>query len=145
MDTIRALHTDDWEQWLPLWHGYLSFYRAELGAETSRATFDRLCAGSDGMFGYLAVDQEGGGRGLAHCVVHATTWSRRPTCYLQDLFVTPASRGTGVAQALLEQAKRSSEERGARQLYWHTQQYNGRARSLYDRVGRPTSFVVYEM
>jgi GNAT superfamily N-acetyltransferase len=145
MDTIRALQTDDWEQWLPLWHGYLAFYRAELGAETSRATFDRLCAGSDGMFGYLAVDQDGGGRGLAHCVVHATTWSRRPTCYLQDLFVTPAGRGTGLAQALLEQAKHGSEARGARQLYWHTQQYNGRARSLYDRVGRPTSFVVYEM
>ncbi len=35
--------------------------------------------------------------------------------------------------------------RGADRVYWHTQQYNGRARSLYDQVGHPTSFVVYEM
>ena len=35
--------------------------------------------------------------------------------------------------------------RGSDRLYWHTQQYNGRARSLYDQVGRSTSFVVYEM
>jgi GNAT superfamily N-acetyltransferase len=145
MDTIRAIEAGDWDQWLPLWRGYLDFYRAELGAETTRATFDRLGAGGDGMFGFLAVDDSGAGRGLAHCIVHASTWSRRPTCYLQDLFVLPASRGTGLGQALLEQAKRGSEERGARQLYWHTQQYNGRARSLYDLVGRPTSFVVYEM
>ena len=36
-------------------------------------------------------------------------------------------------------------QRGAGRLYWHTQEYNGRARSLYDQVARPTSFVVYEM
>ncbi len=35
--------------------------------------------------------------------------------------------------------------RGTSRVYWHTQQYNGRARSLYDVVGHPTSFVVYEM
>ncbi len=28
--------------------------------------------------------------------------------------------------------------------YWHTQSYNAPARSLYDEVARPTSFVVYE-
>jgi len=39
----------------------------------------------------------------------------------------------------------AATERGAEPVYWHTQQYNGRARSLYDQVGRPTSFVVYEM
>jgi GNAT superfamily N-acetyltransferase len=144
MDTIRALEADDWDRWLPLWRGYLAFYRAELGAETTKAAFDRLCAGDDGMFGYIAVDEAATGRGIAHCIVHATTWSRRPTCYLQDLFVSDQGRGTGLGRALLEQAKRGSEERGARQLYWHTQQYNGPARSLYDQVGRPTSFVVYE-
>jgi len=38
-----------------------------------------------------------------------------------------------------------SAERGAGRLYWHTQEYNGRARSLYDQVAHLTSFVVYEM
>jgi hypothetical protein len=46
---------------------------------------------------------------------------------------------------LLEEAKRASVQRGANRLYWHTQQYNGRARSLYDQVAQPTSFIVYEM
>jgi GNAT superfamily N-acetyltransferase len=78
-------------------------------------------------------------------VLHASTWSRRPYCYLEDLFVAPVGRGHDLGRALLEEAKRASEERGAGRLYWHTQQYNGRARSLYDQVGRPTSFMVYEM
>jgi GNAT superfamily N-acetyltransferase len=145
VDTIRMLQSEDWEQWEGLWAGYLDFYRAELGEETTRATFERLCGEAEGMFGLLAVDESGAGVGLAHCLLHASTWSRRPSCYLEDLFVAPAARGSDLGRALLEEAKRASEERGAGHLYWHTQSYNGRARSLYDQVGRPTSFVVYEM
>jgi GNAT superfamily N-acetyltransferase len=145
MDTIRKLGADDWDQWLPLWHGYLDFYRAELSEETTRSTFDRLCGEIDGMFGLLALNESDDGIGLAHCVTHPSTWSRRAYCYLEDLFVAPDARGTDLGRALLEEAKRASEEAGAGRLYWHTQQYNGRARSLYDQVGRATSFIVYEM
>jgi GNAT superfamily N-acetyltransferase len=59
--------------------------------------------------------------------------------------VAPSARGHDVGRALLEAVGRAARERGADRVYWHTQQYNGRARSLYDQVGRPTSFVVYEM
>jgi GNAT superfamily N-acetyltransferase len=145
MHTIRSLVEEDWGQWEPLWRGYLAFYRAELPDEASRHTFARLVGHAEGMFGLLAVNESGEGLGLAHCVVHATTWSSHPYCYLEDLFVAPASRGSTVGRALLEETKRASVERGAGRLYWHTQHYNGRARSLYDLVAHPTSFVVYEM
>jgi GNAT superfamily N-acetyltransferase len=145
MHTIRPLETADWAGWSALWGGYLGFYRAALSDETSRATFDRLCAGTEGLFGLLATDEGGTPLGLANCVVHATTWSRRPKCYLEDLFVSPAARGGELGQALLRAVKQAATDRGAPDVYWHTQQYNGRARSLYDVVGRPTSFVVYEM
>ena len=46
---------------------------------------------------------------------------------------------------MLEAVRQAGAERGADGVYWHTQEYNGRARSLYDQVGHPTSFVVYEM
>jgi GNAT superfamily N-acetyltransferase len=143
--TIRGLEAGDWDQWLPLWQGYLQFYRAELSEATTRATFERLVGPGDEMFGYLAVGDDREGLGLAHCIVHPTTWSRRPYCYLEDLFVAPSARGTDLGRALLEEAKQSSVARGAGRLYWHTQSYNGRARSLYDQVGRFTPFVVYEM
>jgi GNAT superfamily N-acetyltransferase len=145
MHDIRYLRTGDWDEWLPLWQGYLTFYRASLSEETTRSTFDRLCAQTEGMFGLLAVNETGAGIGLTHCIVHPNTWSRHPYCYLEDLYVAPAARGTDLGRDLLEEAKRLSVERDAGRLYWHTQQYNGRARSLYDLVGRPTSFVVYEM
>ena len=145
MARVRALAENDWDDWRALWAGYLSFYRAEVPDATSRTTFERLCAGREGMFGLLALDESGRGIGMANCVVHATTWSRQPTCYLQDLFVAPPARGHDVGRSLFEEIQRAAKERGAGRVYWHTQQYNGAARSLYDQVGRLTSFVVYEM
>ncbi len=145
MATIRDLAVDDWDNWRALWSGYLAFYRAELSDDTTRATFERLCAGRDGLFGLIGLDEEGKGIGMANCVIHSTTWSRRPKCYLEDLFVAPAARGGDLGRALLGAVKEQAAARGAGHVYWHTQLYNGRARSLYDQVGRPTSFVVYEM
>jgi GNAT superfamily N-acetyltransferase len=143
--TIHELEEGHWEQWQPLWKGYLEFYRAELPEETTRTTFARLVGSDDAMFGLLAVSERGDGIGLTHCVVHPTTWSDAPSCYLEDLFVAPAARGSGLGRDLLEKAKRASVQRAAGRLYWHTPSYNGRARSLYDLVARPTSFIVYEM
>jgi len=143
--TIRAVEAGDWDDWRALFGGYLAFYRAELDDTTTSATFERLCTGAAGMFGLLALDDAGRGIGLADCVVHASTWSRQPTCYLEDLFVAPSARGHDVGRRLLHAVRDEARRRGADRVYWHTQQYNGRARSLYDQVGRPTSFVVYEM
>jgi len=142
---IRRLEGQDWERWQPLWKGYLDFYRADLSEETTRLTFDRLTDGDESLFGLLALSEHDEAIGLAHCVVHASTWSRHPYCYLEDLFVSPVARRTNLGRALLEEVKRASDERGADRLYWHTQEYNGRARSLYDQVAHPTSFIVYEM
>ena len=145
MHTIHELGQGHWEQWQPLWEGYLQFYRTELPEGVTRTTFARLVEGDTTMFGLLAVNEQGDGIGLAHCVVHPSTWSEEPSCYLEDLFVAPTARGSDVGRSLLEAAQRTSVQRSAGRLYWHTQSYNGRARSLYDLVARPTSFVVYEM
>jgi hypothetical protein len=45
---------------------------------------------------------------------------------------------------LIEAVSTEASARGAAHVYWHTQQFNGAARSLYDQVARLTSFVVYE-
>jgi GNAT superfamily N-acetyltransferase len=140
---IRSIEPGDRDDWRPLWRGYLAFYREQLSDEIFESTFDRLCRG-DEVFGLIAFD-DGRGVGLAHCVVHATTWSARPTCYLEDLFVAPSARGRDLGRSLLLAVKQAAEARGAEGVYWHTQSYNAPARSLYDAVGRPTSHVVYEM
>ena len=82
--------------------------------------------------------------GIAHLVFHATTWSTSDKCYLEDLYVDPSHRGSATARTLFDAVLLEARKRGCDLVYWHTQQYNGAARSLYDRVGHLTSMVVYE-
>jgi GNAT superfamily N-acetyltransferase len=142
--TVRGLRATDREGWERLWQQYLRFYRADLPASTSESTFARLCEGDGGLIGLLAVDAAGDALGLAHLILQPSTWAERPYCYLEDLFVDRAARGAGVAGRLFEGLYATAREHGATRVYWHTQQYNGAARSLYDTVGQLTSFVVYE-
>ncbi|MDW5598560.1 GNAT family N-acetyltransferase [Conexibacter stalactiti] len=141
---IRPLRTADRAQWDELWAGYLSFYRHELADEITDATFARLCEQRDGMFALVAVAGDGALVGLTHATVHPTTWSTAGSCYLEDLFVAPAARGADAGRALIEATAAAARERGCDRLYWQTQQFNGRARSLYDTVGQLSSSVIYE-
>jgi GNAT superfamily N-acetyltransferase len=143
---IRALTADDYPGWLPLWRGYLRFYRGEVSDEVTLGTFRRLAGGLDGMTGLVAEDPAGTGTlaGLAHLVFHPSTWASQPYCYLEDLFVAPSARGSGLSRQLIDAVYAEADRRGAARVYWETQEYNGAARSLYDLVAHRTSFVVYE-
>jgi GNAT superfamily N-acetyltransferase len=96
------------------------------------------------LLGLVATDAEDRPLGLAHLVFHPNTWSVEGVCYLEDLYVDPHARGGRVSQALFEAVFAEARARGVEKTYWHTQQFNGAARSLYDTVGQLTSFVVYE-
>jgi GNAT superfamily N-acetyltransferase len=50
-------------------------------------------------------------------VFHPLTWSADPYCYLEDLFVTPAARGTGTARQLLEAVFAEARRLGADRTY----------------------------
>jgi GNAT superfamily N-acetyltransferase len=142
--TIRELRREDYEGWIELWSAYLHFYRVELAERVTHTTFERLCDARDGMFALVALDAGGLHVGLAHSVVHPSTWALEGYCYLEDLFVAPAARGGDIARSLIDATAVVARQRGVERIYWHTQQFNGAARSLYDTVGRLTSMVVYE-
>jgi GNAT superfamily N-acetyltransferase len=141
---IRPLVAADFAPWEQLWLAYLRFYRAAVSNEVTAATFRRLCDQTDGMTGLVAINDQDALVGLAHLVFHPSTWSARSYCYLEDLFVAPAARGTGMAAQLLEATFAEADRRGAARTYWETQEFNAPARSLYDQVAHRTSFVIYE-
>jgi GNAT superfamily N-acetyltransferase len=141
---IRPIAAPDWSSWRALWEGYLRFYRQGLPEDVTRATFDRLCEQRDEMFGFVAEGADGELVGIVHALLHTSTWTTASYCYLEDLFVAPESRGTPTARELIEAVAVEAARRGAEKLYWHTQEFNGRARSLYDQVAQRVSIVVYE-
>jgi GNAT superfamily N-acetyltransferase len=141
---VRRLQRADFDRWRALWDGYISFYRADVPAEVTALTFERLVGGEEGMMGLVFVDADDKPVGLAHLVFHSGTWTAAGHCYLEDLYVDPSHRGGTTARTLVEAAYAAASERGVERVYWQTQEFNGAARSLYDTIARLTSFVVYE-
>jgi GNAT superfamily N-acetyltransferase len=141
MTTIHAITPADRDDWLRLWAGYLDFYEEVLPQEVTDDVFARLAA-DDGVHGAIARDGTGEAVGLVHWLLHPSTWSRSPYCYLEDLFVEPGARGSGIGRALIAHVR--GRAAGAAKVYWLTRENNSTARALYDRVAVSTGFVHYE-
>lgn len=127
-----------------MWADYLTFYDTTVTAEVYAATFARLLSNDEQEFSCLVLDTGDGLGGLVHFLFHRDTWTIANTCYLEDLYVDPALRGTGLGRALIEAVYEQADLAGATGVYWMTQSFNTVGRRLYDRIGTLTPFVQYE-
>ena len=103
--TIRPLAAGDRAGWDALWKGYLAFYESAVPGEVTETTWARLIDPADDPYGYCAVDASGRLIGIVHYLFHRSTWTTSCYCYLEDLFVDPAVRGSGAGRALIEAVK----------------------------------------
>ncbi|MBX9749587.1 MAG: GNAT family N-acetyltransferase [Roseococcus sp.] len=146
MPTIRPIRREDFPAWLPLWDGYNAFYgrsgATALDPAITAMTWSRFFDAYEPVHA-LVAEREGALLGLTHYIYHRTTTAIGPTCYLQDLFTTPAARGQGVGRALIEGVADRAREAGAARVYWQTQETNAAGRLLYDKVAQHLGFLVY--
>lgn len=142
--TIRPLKIGDKSRWTELFQGYIAFYQATVSDQQIALTWSRLMEGApDFHLALVAVDQADCPQGLAHVLFHRSTWSPTWYCYLEDLFVDPAARAKGMGRALIEATYAEADRRGATRTYWTTQEFNYRARGLYDKMAGKSVFVQY--
>lgn len=139
---VRAARPEDFEQWLPLWEGYNTFYENVAPEAVTRTTWARFFDAYEPVHA-LVAESEGRLAGLVHYVFHRSTWMLGPTCYLQDLFADPSVRGQGVGRALIEGVYAAAREAGATRVYWLTHETNATAMQLYDRIAERSGFVQY--
>lgn len=140
---IRPLRASDQVQWRELWAGYLDFYQTSVSPAVEASTFARLLGSDPRDFSALVAERDGQLVGLAHYLFHRHCWRIEDVCYLQDLFVAPAARGTGLGRALIEAVYAAADAQGAPAVYWLTQDFNRDARQLYDRVAQVSPFIRY--
>lgn len=141
---IRPLHAADQAAWTGLWTAYLEFYGTALPSDIFASTFDRLLGDDPQDFSALVAEVDGELIGLAHYLFHRHGWKIENVCYLQDLCVSPAVRGTGCGRKLIEAVYAAADTHGAPNVYWLTQDDNAAGRQLYDRVGHLTNFIKYQ-
>ena len=142
---IRPAAAADFEAWLTLWQGYCEALGGDVPDDVSRGVWQRILAADQPIWCLLACDDGGRPIGIAVYVLHLHTWSLKPVCYLEDLFVVPEARGSGAARALIEALVALGRQHGWRRVYWHTEEHNYRARALYDRIVPMTRKIRYDI
>jgi ribosomal protein S18 acetylase RimI-like enzyme len=139
---VRPATAADETAWRPLWDGYCAFYETSIPEPVTAETWRRLLDPARPME-LLVAEQAGAVVGFVTYVLHPTTWGVEETCYLEDLFVSPAARGSGAGRALLEAVLERGRSEGWDKVYWHTRRDNARARALYDTFTEADDFVRY--
>ena len=142
---IRPAHADDTQAWLALWREYCAALGGAVSDDVTAGVWHRILAPDEPIWCLLACATGGKTVGLANYVLHPHTWSPRLVCYLEDLFVVPAARGSGAGRALIEGLVTLGKQHGWRRVYWHTHQDNYPARALYDRFVPRTDYVRYDI
>jgi GNAT superfamily N-acetyltransferase len=133
---IALVSEADLPELLPLMRAYCDFYGAAPIDEDLLAMSRALLADPEREgLQLIARSDEGVGVGFATIFWSWSTLSASRIGVMNDLFVAPEARGTGLAEDLIATCLERARERGASSLGWQTARDNLRARAVYERVG----------
>jgi GNAT superfamily N-acetyltransferase len=83
----------------------------------------------------VALDADGAVVGFALWYVTFSTWKGLPGLWLEDLFVRPGARGSGLGKALLQELARTCVDRGYARFEWWVLDWNAPAIGFYRSLG----------
>jgi GNAT superfamily N-acetyltransferase len=83
----------------------------------------------------LIGEQDGQPQGFALFFHNFSTFLCRKGLYLEDLFVRPAARGTGLGKLLLKRLAQIAVERDCGRFEWSVLDWNVDAQAFYQRMG----------
>ena len=141
---IRPPVAADRPEWERLYAGYAAFYKVTQTPEMRATVWGWIHDPAHGTRAFVAEDQ---GRlvGLAHFRPFARPLAASTGGFLDDLFVDPAARGSGAADALIAALAAEGRQQGWTVIRWITAEDNYRARALYDRLAEKTRWATYDI
>jgi GNAT superfamily N-acetyltransferase len=137
---IRPLQFDDFPKWLPLWDGNNLGHRNEA---VTAETWSRLCDAKNTQVNGLAAIMNDEMMGIVHYILHSTTGSIQPVCYMQDVFVSPDHRRKGIGRRLVNEVTEIGKREQWTRMYWLTQFGNTEAKAMYENFGVKLDFTLY--
>jgi GNAT superfamily N-acetyltransferase len=132
---IARVAEADLGELLRLARGYCDFYGVSPSDDALLALSRALIAHPELEGVQLLARDDGRAVGFATIFWSWATTSAERIGVMNDLFVAPEARGSGVADALIEACRDECAARGAGKLAWQTAPDNAAAIKVYDRVG----------
>ena len=134
--TVRRVRPDDVPIVLALVRELAAYERAEHEAQmTAEQLHAALFGESPALFGHVAESPDGEVAGFALWFRTFSTWRGTHGIHLEDLYVSPASRGTGLGRELLRTLAQECVDRGYARLEWSVLDWNTPSIEFYRAAG----------
>jgi len=137
--TIREATEDDAELLLELVRELALYERAPEAVVATAEDFRQHGFGPRPCYEAHLARWDGEPAGFSLHFYQFSTWTGRPSLYLEDLFVRPALRGRGVGKALLVHLARLARRRGCARYQWQVLDWNRPAIEFYEALGARTT------
>ncbi len=144
---IEPVTEADIDALLPLMRRYCEFYEAAPGSGPLIAMARALIADPQHLgLQLLARDEAGAAAGFATLFWTWDTLIAAEIAVMNDLYVVPANRGSGLGRALIGACAERCRARKVKRMDWQTAPENARAQRLYDSLeGEREDAVVYSL
>lgn len=143
--TVSPLADQDRDDWENLYCGYANFYNMPMSDEILDTLWGWIFDDSNPFYCLLAKDEKGNGIGLMHYRAMPSPIRGAEVGFLDDLFVDPACRGSGVVDQLFDTLHEEAKQLGWPFVRWMTADNNYRGRAVYDKLAEKTHWLTYQM
>ena len=133
--TLRAARVDDVAAIVAMIKELAEFERLEHLVQVTPETLRPHLFGERPVAEALLAEVDGEAVAFALFFTNFSTFLARPGLYLEDLFVRPAHRGSGIGKALLQRLGVMAVERGCGRFEWSVLDWNANAIALYEKMG----------
>jgi GNAT superfamily N-acetyltransferase len=132
---IRGVRESDVDAVVRLVHDLAEYERAPQECHLTSAQLSAaLFAPSPALFGHVA-EVDGEVVGMSLWFLSFSTWTGTHGIYLEDLFVRPEHRGSGLGRALLLALAKECADRGLGRFEWSVLDWNQPAIDFYEAMG----------
>ncbi len=133
--SVRAARPGDVPAILRLVHALAAYEKEAEAVEATEDDFMRTLFGETPTAWCHVAEVDGEVVGIAVWYLSFSTWTGGNGIWLEDLFVLPEHRGSGLGQALLAALARVCVERGYQRLEWWVLDWNEPSIGFYRSLG----------
>jgi len=135
--TIRPATAADVPSLLELIHGIAEYEKLSHAVINSEEALLATGFGADPYFHALLCEKGAEKRAIGFALYFYTysTFTGKPSLFLEDLFVRPDERGSGYGKALFMELVKIAREKGCGRMEWSVLDWNRPAVEFYLRLG----------
>ena len=140
---IRPVQQQDRSHWEDLFNQYAEFYKTSVPAGGHDNVWQWIFDQDNDFWCDVLVDADDHPFGFTQYQLMHRSLGGSMVCYLSDLYVVPAQRGTGAGRALIDHVIQFARDNNIVNVRWLTQDFNYAGRRLYDTYSPKSDFILY--